>query len=822
MGSRTVLASSRLDMLVRYALRQLRESPGFAATAILTLALGIGASTAIFAVLDAVLLEPLPFAQSDRLVAVSSRPDGTVSIPTMEDYRSRSATFTSLAAYREWAPAQKTTNAIAARRILAVSQGFFSTLGTGFSLGASWSITGNEQDCSSQAIVSGGYWKRLGGGNVIADQTLNLGGRNFQIAGVLPVEQAIEGADRLNQPEVFVQIGCDSEERPQSRGDRSFFLIGRLRPGATLGQANADLSRVEQTLQKDYPNDYLDYAAALKEPPIVFPYVELLVGTETKPALLMTFAACGLLLVIACANLVSLLLARNTHRRSEFATRATLGATLGQLFRQLIVESAVLVSFGAAGGIALALGVLGLLKTATAVHLPRLAHASMRPAVVAFVIVVSAAVTFFLTLLPAWRTLRPGLLHDLQGVGRTSAGRGLRLTRRFLVIAQLALTVVLLACAGWMIGSVYLLLHQPLGFAPDRLLMAKAQLSPDSLTKEQDPLYEVKLSQISASLRQLPGVVSVALTDHQPLGHAVNRYTFCSDVHPEQCRQQANINPNSYAISPNYFSTIGQSLLEGRDFNAADDGRNHVAIVNQALASREWPGQSALGHRVRTGEIRTPEGGSWATVVGVVGNVHNYDLVSQPGPDLYIPRAENPSSFARFILNVNGDPDLLKNAARTKLKAEFPEATILGFETMSEEMSSEVSERAFLMQVATSFGTVALFLSILGVYGLLAYEVSLRGKEIGIRLALGSPRARIVKLLLYEEGRWLMLGAILGLACAVTTGYTFRSRFYGAHSTSLSVLLGSALLLLGPALLAIALPARRAALQDPAETLRRE
>jgi hypothetical protein len=296
MGNRAVLASSRSDMLVRYALRQLRESPGFALTAILTLALGIGASTAIFAVLDAVLLEPLPFAQPDRLVAVSSQPEGVVSIPTMQDYRSSSTTFASLAAYREWVPTQKTTNAIAARRILAVSQDFFSTLGTRFALGSSWPITGNEQDCSSQAIVSGGYWKRLDGGNVIADQTLNLGGRNFQIAGVLPVEQTIEGSDRLHQPEVFVQIGCDSEDRPQSRGDKSFYLIGRLRPGATLGQANADLSRVEQTLQKDYPNDYLDYAAALKEPPIVFPYVELLVGTETKPALLMTFAACGLLL----------------------------------------------------------------------------------------------------------------------------------------------------------------------------------------------------------------------------------------------------------------------------------------------------------------------------------------------------------------------------------------------------------------------------------------------------------------------------------------------------------------------------------------------
>jgi predicted permease len=438
------------------------------------------------------------------------------------------------------------------------------------------------------------------------------------------------------------------------------------------------------------------------------------------------------------------------------------------------------------------------------------------------VVVVSAMVTFFLTFLPAWRTVRPGLLRDLQGVGRSTAGRSLRFAGRLLVVAQLSLTVVLLACAGWMIGGVYLLLHQPLGFAPDHLLMLKAELGSEHLTKPEALQSELKLTQMAETLRQMPGVLSVALTDHQPLGHAVNRYGFCSDIHPERCRRPIHINPNSYAISPAYFSTIGQSLLEGRDFNVADDGRNHVAIVNQALAAREWPGQSALGHRVHTGEIHIAEDQSWATVVGVVGDVHNYDLASEPGPDLYIPRAENPSGFARLILNVSGDPALLKNAVRTKLKTEFPEAEIYGFETMAEEMSFEVSERVFLMEVAMSFGAVALFLSVVGTYGLLAYEVSLREKEIGVRLALGSSRERIVRLLLYEEGRWLMAGTMLGLACAFATGYVFRSRFYRAHSTSLSVLLGSALVLIGPALLAVALPARRATLIDPAETLRRE
>jgi predicted permease len=806
---------------LRYAFRQLRESPGFAATAILTLTLGIGASTAIFAVLDAVLLEPLPFAEPDRLVAVESPPDRVVSIPTMQDYLSRSTTFASLAGYRSWSPTQKLSDTPAARRILIVSQEFFTTLGTHFALGASWPITGNERDCSSLAVVSGGYWKRLGGGSALGNKVLNLEGRDFQIAGVLPIEQTIEGSYALNQPEVFVQIGCDSQE-PVERGDRSFSLIGRLRPGVTVRQANSDLANVERTLQKDYPNDYIDYAHSLKLPPVVFPYVELLIGTETKPALWMTVAACALLLMIACANLASLLLARNARRRSEFATRATLGASPGQLVQQLTIESAILVSLGAAGGIALALLILELLKSGSAIRLPRLAHASMSPAVLAFVIVVSAAVIFFLTLLPAWRTVRPNLLQDLQGVGRSTAGRSLRLAGRLLVVAQLTLTVVLIACAGWMIGGVYLLLHQPLGFAPDHLLMLEAQLGSNNLTKDEAQQSELKFEQMAASLRQLPGVISVAYTDHQPLGHSINRYSFCSDAHPERCKRPVNINPNSYAISPGYFSAIGQPLREGRDFNVADDGRSHVAIVNQALAAREWPGQSAIGHSVHTAEIHIPEGLSWATVVGVVGNVHNYDLVSEPGPDIYIPRAEDPTGYARFVLNVSGDPALLKNTARTKLKTQFPEATVFGFETMSEEMSSEVLERVFLMQVAMSFGAIALFLSILGTYGLLAYEVSLREKEIGIRLVLGSSRERVVHLLLYEEGRWLIAGTTLGLVCAVAAGYAFRSRFYGAHSISAVVLFGSALLLLAPALLAIALPARRAALQDPAETLRRE
>lgn len=373
-----------------------------------------------------------------------------------------------------------------------------------------------------------------------------------------------------------------------------------------------------------------------------------------------------------------------------------------------------------------------------------------------------------------------------------------------------------------MIGGVYLLLHQSLGFAPNHLLMVRVSSVSDILSKEEAKEAELKLTEMAASLHQLPGVVSVAVTDHPPLGHAINRYDFCSDAHPEQCHRQVTINPNSYAISPGYFSTIGQALLEGRDFTSEDNGGNHVAIVNQALAAREWPRQTALGRRVSTGEIHVPKGRSWATVVGVVGDVHSFDLISKPGPDLYIPRAEDPTGSATIMLNVTGDPAAMEHAVRAQLKTQFPGATVMYTETMLEEMSDEVSERVFLMQVSLAFGVIALFLAILGTYGLLAYEVSLREKEIGIRLALGSSRERIVALLLREEGRWIVAGALLGSACAVATGYVLRSTFYGTHTTSVPVLLSSAFLLLAPAFLAIVLPARRVAHQDIVQTLRRE
>ena len=362
------------------------------------------------------------------------------------------------------------------------------------------------------------------------------------------------------------------------------------------------------------------------------------------------------------------------------------------------------------------------------------------------------------------------------------------------------------------------LVHQPLGFEPDHLLMAGVDIDSTSVTPRYNPQQtRLFFEQLAERLRQLPGVTSVSATNHPPLGTFVNRYDFCSDVHAENCLQQTTLNPDSYHLLPGYFATVGQPILEGRDFTSADNGQRHVAIVNQFLAQREWPGQSAIGHRVKTGDIE-----EWATVVGVVGNVHSYDLESAPGPDLYLPEADHPQTAMVFMIRTSGDPALLTRTVRNIVRGEHSDLALFHLRTMAQEMSYEVELRTFLMQIAAAFGALALFLAILGTYGLLAYEVSLREKEIGIRLALGSSRQAIVQLLLGQESRWVLIGAAAGLFGAILTGYALRAQFYHVRAASLPVLAGSLVLLIIPSLIAIALPGRRAAHLDPVQTLRSE
>jgi predicted permease len=799
---------------LRYALRQLRNSPGFAVTAVLTLALGIGATTAIFSILDAVLLQPLPFPHPDRLVALNGAPWNGLSIPTIQDWQEQSRSFQSIAGYKGAAPTVRSTRGSEAGQVMEVTQNFLSTLAVPFALGHDFAQTGNERDCYSEAIVSGAFWNRLGGGSSLGNRTLEIDRHTYQIVGVLPRAQEMEGPDALNHPEVLLPIGCDPFERPDARGDFDFAAIGRLRPGITTRQAELELDTIQRPLTKAFPGNYAATFA-----PILVPLTDLVAGTGTRAALLTTLAACGLLLLIACANLANLLLARNTRRRHEFATRATLGASLRQLLNQLLVESSVLAALGALAGLALAEAAIRGVRQVTVLHMPRIGHAALHPRVLAFAIFVSVAVTILLTLLPALRTLRPSLLIDLTHSGRgASSSSSLQHAGRILVTAQIALALVLVSWAGWMISSVQILLHQPLGFAPDHLLLAGVDIHGSSVTPGYDgPRTALFFSQAIETLRRLPGVEAVAAANHPPISGSIDRTGFCSDAHPDQCHHYNEHGPDNFHVTPGYFAAIGQTLYSGRDFNDGDNGSNHVVIVNRALASQEWPGKDPLGKRIWSGDIQ-----AWATVVGVVGDVHNFDLTSRPVPNLYFPETDHSKTAMTMVLRTAGDPALLSETVRRTLVHQHPDLALFRLQPMETRMEHEVAQRNFLMQVAAAFGALALFLAILGTYGLLAYEVSLREKEIGIRLALGSSRQAIVQLLLGQESRWVLIGAAAGLFAAILTGYALRAQFYHARAASLPVLAGSLMLLIIPSLIAIALPARRAAHLDPVQTLRSE
>ncbi len=462
------------------------------------------------------------------------------------------------------------------------------------------------------------------------------------------------------------------------------------------------------------------------------------------------------------------------------------------LFWQLLAENCTLAVAGAAAGMLLAAALVRSAREVSVVHLPRLTQTRLNLPVLAFAALVTLVVAVLLTVLPALRSLQPDLLADLSnGSARSSASTGLRRAGRLLVASQLALALVLVAAAGWMVSSVFLLLHQPLGFDPGHLLLASTDLRGPVRDPARGPLGKA------------------------PFGR-INQYDFCTDLHPDACNHPHVTAPDVFQVTPGYFSTVGQELFRGRDFNTADDGRAHVAIVNHALAAQEWPGENPIGHRIFSGELK-----AWATVVGEVGDVHSYSLERAPTPNLYLPEADGPDASITLMLRTAGDPTALDETVRRALRRNS-QITVRYVESLPELMAHQVVLRRFSMQIALAFGALALGLAIFGTYGLLAYEVSIREREMGIRLALGSTRAAVVTLLLRQESRWIAGGLVSGLFGAALTGFLLRAQFFGTRAASAPVLLGAAALLAVPALLAVAIPGRRASLLEPAITLRRE
>jgi predicted permease len=804
----------RLAQNMRYAARRIRRSPGFSAAAVTIIAVGIAVTTTIYSIVNAVILQPLPFAQPNELVAVGAKPLPWLSLPTIQDWQRGSHVFQSITAYGGWSPRIESSAGLGHANAELVSQNFAGTLGLDFALGHDFTKNGNESDCLGQAIVSYSYWQRMGGGNTLANRKIQLDYKTYEVVGVLAPDVDFQEMEALDEPSILTPIGCDPAKSPQSRGSTDFGAIGRLYPGVSLQEATAELQTRQRVLSREFPQDY-----AANFTPVLVPLADYISGTGTRSALFATLAACGMLLLIACANLINLLLARNMRRRSEFALHTTLGAAPRHLAGQMLAENGLLSTTGAIIGITLSVLLVRAVTHLSVVHLPRLAHAKVNLAVLGFAGSLTILIMFLLTLLPALRSLRPALLADLTygGFRSSSLSFGLRRAGRFLVAAQLAMAFILVASSGWMVSSVFILLHQPLGFEPDHLLIASTDLRGHTRNvKLPSAKVLAVLDQTLADVRSLPGVADVAAANDKPLGGRVNRYDFCTDVHPDDCKHPASTAPDVFQVTPGYFHAVGQQIYRGRLFNNSDDGQNHVAIVNRALAAEQWPGQDPIGHRIYTGDFN-----AWAIVVGEVGDVHSFSLERAPVPNLYLPEADGPDTSMTIFVRTYGDPSQMNETIRRVLRSN-EEIEVRYVESMRELMAHQVTVRRFSMWVISAFGILALALAILGTYALLAYEVSVREREIGIRLALGSSRPAIVSLMVGQESPWIAAGMVLGFFGAVIVGFLLRAEFYHAQAASLPVLLGSSILLALPALIAVAIPSRRASLLDPSVTLRQE
>jgi predicted permease len=799
---------------VRFGLRQLRRSPGFAMTGLMIIGIGLGVTTAMYSIVDAVILKPLPFLHPDRLAAVGDKPWRYISAITLEDWWKNSRDLESMTAYTGWAPRIESSAGVGHANAMLVGQNFLKTLGIPLRLGQDFTRSDNERDCFNQAIVTDGYWRRMGGGDALDDRTIQLDYRTYVIIGVLPSGVALEDMDEFGRPSILTPIGCDPAKHLDDRGDSGFRGIARLKPGVSMSAALGELERTQKNLSRTYPRYY-----ASNFEPTIMPLSDFMSGTETRSALFAVLAACCLLLLISCANLANLLLARSTRRRSEFALRTMLGAQPLRLFRQMLTENVTLVALGSVLGMMVATVMIRLASQSRVLPLPRLKEAHMELSSVIFATTAAATIAILLTLLPAMRSRKIALAEDLRAgsSGSSSAPQGLRRAGRLLVTAQIAMAFVLVAVSGWLVFSVLILLHQPLGFDPDHLLFASTDLRGPVRTTILNPAVTLeKLRETMSLLRRVPGVEEVAAANDKPLGGRVNRYDFCSDVHPDDCRRLSAEAPDVFLVTPNYFKTVGQTLLRGRAFSDADDGRNHVAIVNHALAQHEWPNESPIGHRIFSGGLK-----AWATVVGEVGDVHSYSLDRIPVPNLYLPEADGPDTSMTIFLRTDGDPEELDETVRHLLRSDSG-LTVRYVESMPELMANAVAMRRFSMWTMATFGLLALGLATLGTYALLAYEVSLRDREIGIRLAMGSQRFAILTLLIRQQSRWIGVGLGFGLFGALLTGYMLRAEFYHAGAASAPVLATTLLLLAASATTAIAIPARRASLLDPSVTLRRE
>jgi putative ABC transport system permease protein len=805
---------------LRYGARMLIKQPGFTLIAALTLALGIGANTAIFSVINALILNPPRIAEADRVASIwrtekDKRSEGYISYLDLQDWRSQSQSFEAIAGYKPNGFILLNDQQAERLQGMRVTANFLSLLKVKPLRGRDFRVEEEKRGAEGVVMISHQFWQnRFGGSEAALTARLDLNGKPFTVIGVLP--PGFEFPLAPKQAELITTIAAEGGNLDE-RGAKVLRAVGRLRQGVTFTQAQAELTNIAANLERQYPQHNRNITAYLT------PVDEQIVGSEARRALWVLLGAVGFLLLIACVNVTNLLLARAGARRKELALRVALGAGTWRIARHLLTESLLLAFLSGCAGLLVAAWGISAIKYYGAEQLPRLDEVQINARALVFTLGVSVLTALLFGLLPIFKASRPDINEVLKAGAKTATGGGsLRLWRDSLVVIEVALGLMLLIGAGLMIRSFGLLVNVHPGFAPENVLTGRVSLTRAAYENHEERLRYVH--QTLERLRSLPGVESAAFVAPMPFsgGNVSSDFRIEGRPRPEPGQEPG---AGNRSVTAQYFQAIGIPLMKGRYFTEQDrrGGAVGAAIINESLARRYFPNEDPIGKYVSNIGANQNEGDPerWE-IVGVVGDVRHRSLTGQAAPELYLPYQQNSWSWGNFFVRTTNDPEPLTRSFTEVIRTGDKTVPVTNVQPLTQAILDTVAQAQFYTLLFALFGATGLLLTLTGVYSVISYTVSQQTQEIGVRMALGAQVRDVLKLVVGHGLVLTLIGVGLGLLGALGLTRLMQTLLFSVSATDPLVFAGVAAPLIAVAMVACYVPARRATKVDPLVALRCE